>query len=126
MSFLSGLKQVGKVAFGIATNPASGAIISAFNPSIGSIWGRVASSIVSIEEAHSQAGKEKSGAEKLALAINDFNESLAITREILKSHGKDLVYDNRALEDAINAQVAAFNAAKKLKDSIKIQEPSSS
>lgn len=120
MSFLGGFKNVGKVLLGIATNPATSTIISLFNPALGALVGRISNAVVNIEAAHAQAGKSGTGPEKLSFVMTDFNESLAVTQEVLKLQNKQMTYDGKALEDAINAQVAALNAANKLKESFKI------
>lgn len=120
MSFFGNAKTILKGVLGFATSPAASAIVSLINPALGQIWNRIASSIVSIEAAHAEAGKSKTGTEKLSFVMTDFSEGLAIAREVLKAEGKDLVYDGLALENAINMQVAALNAATKLKESFKI------
>lgn len=122
MSFLDGLRKVGKVFLGVAWSPVAGSIVSNLNPALGAIWNRVTQAIVQVEAAHAEAGKEHSGAEKFAFVQTDFRESLSVTTEVLHSIGKELTYDASALTEAINCQVAAFNAAKKLKDSIQIRD----
>jgi hypothetical protein len=121
MSFLGDLKTIGRVALGIAGSPIVGSIVTAANPAVGAIWNRTVLAITTIEAAHAQAGKDKTGTEKLAYVMTDFSQGLAVAQEVLRAQGMELVYDGRALEDAINSQVAAFNAAKKLRDSVKIR-----
>lgn len=119
-SFLGVLKGIGKVALGIATNPLTPVAVSYIYPPAGPMLKRLQSAIMSIEEAHAEAGKIKSGAEKFSYVQTDFVESLDVAKEALRLSGKDLTYDPLALENAINMQVAALNAANKLKESLKI------
>jgi hypothetical protein len=122
VSFLGALKDIGKTALGIARSPVAATIVSAVNPALGAIWGRAATAITNIEAAHAAAGREKTGSEKLNFVITDFEESLAVTREILKLQGKELVYDAGRLKEAIDAQVAAFNATARLKETFQIRD----
>lgn len=120
-SFLGVLKGIGKVALGIATNPVTPMAVSVVAPGFGAIVSRISSAIVNIEAAHVQANKEEgNGAERLSFVKTDFQQSLDIMDAFYEERGQDLVYDDLALENAINMQVAAFNAFKKLKDSIKV------
>lgn len=121
-SFLGTLKTIGHIALGIANNPLTETAVTFYNPALGALLKHFNSSISNIEAAHVAAGKEKSGPEKLAFVMQDFEEGMSVTQEILKMNGKKLSYDTGMEQEAINAQVAALNAFKRFHDSIKIED----
>lgn len=122
MSFLGTITNIGKTLLQVASNPLVESGISMWNPAVGVIWKRVASSIVNIEAAHAAAGKTGTGADKLAFVTTDFEESISVTQEILRSQGKSFTYDTGALKEAIDAQVMAYNAFARVKASFKITD----
>lgn len=121
-SFLGTLKSVGKLALGIASNPLVESGISLWNPAVGALWKRVAGAIVTIEAQHEAQGLEKSGPSKLAFVAGDFEEGLAVTKEILALSGKKLEYDVDLMHQAVSAQVQVFNTFAALKNTFKISD----
>lgn len=80
------------------------------------IFDRLQTAITTVEASSPlQDGTVKSGA-----VVTDFEAGLSVTQAILAVDGKKLVYDDAALQSAINAQVAAYNAFATLKASFKV------
>lgn len=126
MSFLSILKKVGSVALGIEHLAAP--IVSALVPGsagvfavVDSITARVQNSITTQEFLSPTTG---SGPQRAAAVVQDFENLLNLSDDviapILAARGEVLSYDHAALQTAIDAQVAAYNAFAALKASIKI------
>lgn len=121
-SFLQGMKSVGKAMFNLASSPTGQVIVSLFNPALGAIWTRTTQCIVRQEAHYEDQGLQGQGPLKHNGVVGDFNDSLAVTQEILRSQSKLLVYSADALDDAIRAQVGAMNAYKRLQSSFKIED----
>lgn len=122
MSFISILKTIGSVFLGIehVAAPIAEALIPAAAPviaEIDSIFSRLQSAITTVE-AQSPVGT--AGAVKSDVVTQDFNASLGVAQSVLAMAGKQLSYDTAALQTAINAQVAAYNAMAAVKASFKV------
>lgn len=109
------LAVVGKDALAVA--PIVGSAVGIVNPVLGTLItglaGRITASITSVEQTVTEA---KAGQLKSQTVIDDFNNALGLAQEIT---GKTITFDQAALQNAINAQVAALNAFASLKSSIK-------
>jgi hypothetical protein len=75
--------------------------------------------ILRAETAFTESGK---GKEKSELVVGEFEAGLQTTQEILATQNKQLVYDKAALQEFIDAQVAAYKAMAKVKESFKITD----
>lgn len=122
MSFVSILKSIGTVLFGIehVAAPIAEALLPAAAPVIAevdSIFARLQTAITTVE-AQSPVGT--SGTVKSDVVTQDFNASLGVAQSVLAMAGKQLSYDTAALQTAINAQVAAYNAMAAVKASFKV------
>jgi hypothetical protein len=84
---------------------------------VDSIFHRVAGSVANAEATVQQAGQ---GALKSSIVVSDFNAGIDIAQTVLAARGEKMVYDAAALQAAIDAQTAAFNAFATLKASFKI------
>lgn len=124
MTFLSIFKALGKgllVGEKIAV-PLAEVAFPQFAPILGKIdnlFGVTQASIVTAEQNNPLDGQ---GGLKLTAVTNDFNAALAELQSILAITGKQLTYDGGALNDAVTAQVAAYNAFAKVKASFKIAD----
>lgn len=117
MSFISILKKVGSVVLGVekVAEPVVESLFPASTP-LFDIFDRLQTAITTVEAANPlQSGTVKSG-----IVVSDFEAGLTVTQAILAADGKKLVYDDGALQSAINAQVAAYNAYATLKASFKV------
>jgi hypothetical protein len=83
---------------------------------IDGIFQRLTGTIQQVESASPVSG----GVLKSDIVNADFVAGLSTTQAILALSGKTLNYDKVALQDAINSQVAAYNAMAKLKTSFAI------
>ncbi len=125
MSFLSILHKVGDVAIGVEhiAAPIATVLLPQFAGPISlvdSLFGRVQSSIQTVEIASPKAAGEVKAAAvskdfELALGVSD-----TIIAPILAAKGQMLTYDHAALAAAISAQVAAYNAFAIVKASVSI------
>ena len=120
MSFLSILKTIGTTVLGIEK---SAAPILELIPGISGpvqvidgIFQRVQQAIQTVEQTSPVAG----GQLKSGIVIQDFQAGLSLAQSILALEGKQVTYDASALQDAINSQVAAYNAMAKLKASFTV------
>jgi hypothetical protein len=122
VSFISILKQVGTVALGVehlaapiiaATVPGAGVVVSRLD----NIFSRLQSTIQTVELTNPISA---AGPAKAAAVATDFKASLALTQEVLALQGKSLTWDDTTLNEAISAQVAAFNAFAKVKASLQM------
>lgn len=120
MSFISILTKIGQVGSAVAgVEKTAGPLldlipgVAPWRAVVDGIVSRVQSAIVTVEANNPVSdGKLKSDA-----TIADFQAGLALTQQILAAQGKTLVYDQAALQAAINAQVEAYNQFAKLKAS---------
>lgn len=117
MSFISVIKKIGSVALGIEhiAEPVVETLFPVSKP-IFDIFDKVSNTIVTVEA--NMPGV--SGPDKSQAVISDFEAGLALTQQILALEGKQLTYDKAALQTAINAQVAAYNAFAAVKTSFKV------
>ena len=120
MSFLSILKTIGTTVLGIEKTAAP---ILELIPGISGpvqvidgIFQRVQQAIQTVEQTSPVAG----GQLKSGIVIQDFQAGLSLAQSILALEGKQVTYDASALQDAINSQVAAYNAMAKLKASFTV------
>lgn len=124
MSFLSVFTKIGKVlitAEHVAAPIAEG-VLPAYAPliaSIDSLFGKTQAAIITAEQNNPV---DANGRIKLDAVTNDFNAALAELQSILAVTGKQLTYDGNALNDAVNKQVAAYNAFAAVKASFKIAD----
>lgn len=121
-SFVSILKKVGSVILGIEhiAAPIAEIALPAFAGQIAevdSLFTRLQSSISTVE-ANSPVGTN--GQLKSDAVTADFNSALSLAQSVLGFTGKQITYDAAALQAAINAQVAAYNAMATLKGSFKV------
>jgi hypothetical protein len=117
MSFISILKTVGSTLLGIehVAEPIVETLFPASSP-IFAIFDKVQTAITTVEQGMPAA----TGAAKAQAVVNDFEAGLALTQQILAVDGKTLSYDTTALQTAIDAQVAAYNAFAAVKASFKV------
>ena len=124
MSFLSIFKAIGKglligekivVPLAETAFPAFAPLIS----KIDSLFGVTQAAIITAEQNNPLDGQ---GGLKLTAVTNDFNAALAELQSILAVTGKQITYDGGALNDAVAAQVAAYNAFAKVKGSFKVAD----
>jgi hypothetical protein len=100
--------------------PIIGALIPGAAPILGaidSIFQRVLGTIVTVEMQSPAGG----GPDKMAASVGAFNDGLEMTQSILALEKKRLTYDQAKLQEAITAQVAAFNAFAQVKASFKVE-----
>jgi crotonobetainyl-CoA:carnitine CoA-transferase CaiB-like acyl-CoA transferase len=118
MGFTSILKKVGSVLLGIehVAEPIVESLFPASTPLFG-VFDRLSQAITTVEASITTPG---SGPQKSAAVVADFNAGLQLTQSILALEGKALYYDPAALQTAIDAQVAAFNAFAAVKTSFKV------
>jgi len=117
MSFISILKKVGSAVLGIehVAEPVIETLFPSSKP-LFDVFDRLQTAITTVESANPlQNGQLKS-----QTVVSDFEAGLSVTQAILSADGKKLVYDDAALQSAINAQVAAYNAFAALKASFKV------
>jgi hypothetical protein len=122
MSFKSIIKKIGTVALGIehVAAPIVSAVVPGAAPAIlvfDKLVTGIQSSIAIAEDNNPADGQ---GPSKAQTVISDFEAGLAFTQEVLALKGEKLTYDTAALQDAINFQVAAYNAMVKIKASFKV------
>ncbi len=118
MSFISILKKIGTVALGIehvASASGLGSLIPGF-AMIDPIFQSIANGVVRIEANNPLTP----GADKASAVTQDFAAGLDTFQQILAARKEKLTYDAVALQAAIDAQVAAFNAMAKVKASFAI------
>lgn len=115
MNFLGIFKTVAKDAGIVAQYGSFG--ISAFNPALGAIVGKIGSAIVQVE---SQIPEDNAGSTKAQVVTNDFAASMQLTQSLLAATGKTMTWDQNKLKDVIDAQTKAFNLYHELATSIKI------
>lgn len=124
MSFITIFKALGKgllIGEKIAV-PIAEAAFPQFAPILGKIdtlFGATQAAIITAEQNNPADGQ---GGLKLTAVTNDFNAALAELQSILAVTGKQLTYDGNALNDAVAAQVAAYNAFAKVKASFKVAD----
>jgi len=119
MSFLSILKKVGSVALGVEhiIGPTVSTFFPAFAP-IDTIFQRIQTSIVSVEQANPVDGQGKL---KSDVIKNDFASGLELTQSMLALDHKKLTYDVNVLQQVIDAQVLAYNKMAELKATFKVE-----
>lgn len=78
---------------------------------------KLQSSILTVE---AETPIDSAGKLKSEIVIADFRAGLALTQSVLALKNQILEYDPVALQEAINAQVAAYNAVAKLRVSFKV------
>lgn len=123
MSFISILKKIGSVVIGAEhiVAPVVETLVPSLSGPIAAVDGifqRVQATITTLEANNPSDGQ---GAIKSAAVVADFQSGLDLTQQILSVEHKKLSYDGAALQAAINAQVAAYNAFATLKASFKIE-----
>jgi hypothetical protein len=115
MTFLDGLKRAGTIFAGV--EPIAVPIVSIFNPAAGALLQRIGTVVIGAEQSMpaSAAGPQKSTAASAA-----FEDSLGmeLAASIFEARGEKLTYSPSALQQAIDAQVALFNAVAALKASL--------
>lgn len=116
MSFLSILKTVERVAVPIAevAIPQAAPVIA----TIDSIFTRLQGSIATAEVQPPFV----TAPAKSASVTADFEAALQLLAAGLNLTGHTITYDKAALQDAINHQVAAFNAMAKVKASFTVTD----
>ena len=124
MSFLGkiggGFKKAINIAGAVTSNPLTSMAVG-FIPggsAVLNIANRVTHAIQTAEVAHEAAGKVKSGPEKFAFVVADFQASLEVYNAIAAGRGKMADYDHALLEKVINGGVQFGNDVKALVDSI--------
>ncbi len=122
MSFLSILRKIGTVTLGI--EHAAGPIIGALYPPLAQplaqldgLFQRLQSTVMTVEQNNPVDG---SGALKAAAVKADFAAGLQTTQDVLALTHKKLTYDEALLQQAIDAQVLAYNTMAKVKASFKV------
>ena len=117
MSFISILKTVLGIEHTIApflsVIPGVGSIVVG----VDAIVQRVQAAIGTVEASNPGDGQ---GSLKAPAVIADFNAGLDLTQQVLALKGEKLAYDPAKLQDAIDKQVAAYNAFAALKSSFQI------
>ena len=119
MSFICILKKVGSVALGIehVAAPILEAAVPGLAPVVATVDGlvqRIQNTITTVEANGPVSG---GGQLKSAAVVSDFQSAIDLASTIAGLEGKTMTYDQQALQDAITAQVAAYNAFAKLKAS---------
>lgn len=122
MSFVNILQKIFTVVAGVEhiAAPIAETLLPGFAPIITTIDGifqKLQGTIATVEANNPVTGQ---GAVKSQAVIADFEAGLAFTQYAFSLEGKKLTYDLAALQEAINAQVAAYNAMSKVKDSFHI------
>ena len=120
MSFLSILKTIGKTALGIEEIAAP--ILKTLIPAAAPILDIFSRLQVAITTAETNNPLDGQGVMKATAVVADFESGLGVTQEILSLEGKHLTWDDSALQAAISAQVAAYNAFAALKASFNIED----
>jgi len=115
MGFWSVLKKIGGVAKDAA--PVINVAGAIFPPA-----GIAAGILNAIIKAEATITAPKSGALKSAMVKTDVLASLEAAREAAAALGKELVYDEPALQAAIDAQVLALNKMDAFKTSFKFRD----
>ena len=118
MSFLSIIKTIASTVLGVEklVSPVVGVLVPGAQPVVNildSIVTRVQNAIVTVE-ANNPVGN---GTVKFDAVVADFQAAVDLAQSMAAAAGKTLTYDKAALTDAINDQVAAYNAFAKLKAS---------
>ena len=121
MSFISILKKIGSVALGIehVAAPIAEAVLPAYAGIIAGLDGLVLKTQASILTTEANNPSDGQGGLKAPAVQADVKSYIETLRAGLALAGKGLEYDDADLQDAINAQVAAYNAFGKLKASFK-------
>lgn len=118
-SFWEVLKKVGSVAMKV--EQIAEPMLTAIDPPLGNLisgWvGKIQGAVVKVEAMNPNVA----GPDKLAMAENDIALALAAAQNFMPA-GKKLTYDPVKLKAAIDANVAAFNAAAEFKKSLKIED----
>ena len=122
MSFISILQKVGGILLGVehVAAPIAEVVFPQFAGAVAevdSLTARLQSAITTVE-ANAPVGT--AGQLKSDAVTNDFNAAIGLVQSIMGFSGKAVSYDAAALQTAINAQVAAYNAMAALKTSIKV------
>lgn len=122
MSFVNILKKVGTILVGVehVAAPVAAVVFPQFAGPIGlldSFVTKIQGTIVTVENNNPLDGQ---GQVKQDAVINDFNAGLDLFQQTLALRGETLTYDQALLKDFIDNQVAAYNAAAKLKASFKV------
>ena len=105
MSFLSILKNIwGGIQ---KAEPVIGTVLGTLNPAAGAIFNTVTTAISGAEQFFSAP---QSGPQKSTFVTQNFESGLAIAQQIFALRGQNLTYNSTALQNFINAQVAAMNA----------------
>jgi hypothetical protein len=124
MSFISILKKIGSVTIGAEhiVAPVIEAAVPAISGPVAALDGifqRLQATIATVEANNPTDGQ---GGIKAQAVTADFQSGLDLTQQILALKGEKLTYDASALQSAIDAQTAAFNAFAKLKASFKVDK----
>lgn len=122
MSFVSILKHVGSTLIGIEhiAAPVAEGLFPMYAPEIkllDDVFSKIQVGIIANEVANPTNGQ---GSVKAAISQTNFDVSLSLIQDVLKTQGKLLTYDGDALNSVINSQVTAYNAMAALKASFKI------
>lgn len=123
MSFISVLKKIGTVALGVERIAAP---VLQFVPGaapvlaiVDNITAHFQNLVVTAEVNNPTDGQ---GSVKAQSVQNDFAAGLEFTQSILAVKGEKLTYDTGALQEAIDAQVKAYNSIAKVKASFKVEK----
>ena len=106
MSFISILKTIETDVIGVVriAEPIVEAIVPASLP-IFSIFDKLTNAVKTAEVGMPNA----TGDAKALAVVNDFQDALALTQQILATNGQQLTYDAVAVQKAVNDQVTVFN-----------------
>lgn len=116
MGFLSVLKSIGHaIDGGVKVAAPLGATFGGLIPGVGPLVVLISGAVMKAEQVFTAP---KAGVTKLAAATTDVLAGLELAKEIAATQGKVLKYDAGLLQAAINAQVAALNAAAAFKASL--------
>lgn len=112
-SFLNILKST--LGFVTKEAPVISTGLSMINPAAGAIFNAV---LTGVNKAETIFTQPKAGAQKSDMVISEFENGLQVAADIFAARGEQLTYDKAALQQLIDAQVAALNALAKVKASI--------
>lgn len=120
-SFVTILKRVATVLVGFErVAPIAEGLFPVYAPEIAMLDGIFGwlQTIIMTQEQNNPASQQ--GPAKSAGAQQSFADSIAVIQDVLAGQGKLMTYDGGALQKAIDAQVAAYNAMASVKASFKI------
>jgi hypothetical protein len=121
-SFISILKKIEQIAIGIehVAAPIAETLLPQFAPLIARVDGMFTNLQTAVATVEMNSPVDGQGALKAQAVTADFEAGLAFTQSVLAPSNLKLSYDEMALQEAIAAQVTAFNAMAKVKASFKV------